>query len=69
MASLLGSTLRCCRRSRLLLALLLVATVCAHNPLLRASVASGPQESSVPAYHSSVSEVRLVFFATDEHNQ
>jgi len=69
MASLLGSTLRCCRRSRLLLPLLLVTPVCAHNMLFGASVASGSQESSAPAYHSSVSEVRLVFFATDEHNQ
>ena len=60
--------LRCHRLSGLLLSLLLFTTLYAHNLLLGLSTPGGFQESSNLTYHSAVSEVRLVFFATDEHN-
>jgi len=50
------------------LLLLLVTTSCAHNLLFGLPTRSGCGESADRTYHSSVSEVRLVFFATDEHN-
>ncbi len=56
-------------QSRCLLGLLLlVTTVCNHNCLFAQSSNSSGESVDV-TYHSSVSEVRLVFFATDEHNQ
>ncbi|MGA8149898.1 MAG: VWA domain-containing protein [Terriglobales bacterium] len=51
---------------RLLWPLVLGITVCPHN-LLFGQSAPAASESSNLTYHSSVSEVRLVFFATDEH--
>lgn len=52
----------------LLLPLLLVATICGHSLASGQSTTGSSQESSNLTYHSTVSEVRLVFFATDEHN-
>jgi VWFA-related protein len=68
MSKFLGSMLRCNRLTRLFLPLFLVTTICAHNLLFGQSTPSGSEESSTLTYHSTVSEVRLVFFATDEHN-
>jgi len=51
------------------LLLLLVTTSCAHNLLFGLSAPGGSGESSNLTYHRTVSEVRLVFFATDEHNR
>ncbi len=56
------------RLSRLLLPLFLVTTVFASSLSFDPSPQSSSRESSVPIYHSTASEVRLVFFATDEHN-
>jgi VWFA-related protein len=56
MATFLGTKLLRLRFTRVLLPLLLVATIEA-------------QESSTPTYHTSTSEVRLVFFATDENSR
>ena len=55
-------------RNQLGLLLLLVTTSCAHNLLFGLSAPSGSGESSSLTYRSTVSEVRVVFFATDEHN-
>jgi VWFA-related protein len=68
MSKFLGTMLMCNRLSRLLLPLFLVTTIYAPNLLFGLSTPSGSQESSNLTYHSTVSEVRLVFFATDEHN-
>ena len=54
------------RISRLLLMLILVTTV--RTSLFAGSPPGGSEELSNLTYHSTVSEVRLVFFATDEHN-
>ena len=51
---------------RLLLAVFLATTVCGYRPIFGQSI-SGPSEK-LTTYHSDVSEVRLVFFATDEHH-
>ena len=53
----------------LILPLLLVTTVCSHTLLMGQSISDSSGESSNLAYRSRVSEVRLVFFATDEHNR
>ncbi|MGA6985423.1 MAG: hypothetical protein WBZ01_05190 [Terriglobales bacterium] len=52
--------------SRVLLPLFLVALICAHN--LASGQSSPSEESANLAYRSTVSEVRLVFFAADENN-
>jgi VWFA-related protein len=54
------------RLSCVLVPLFLIAILCAPNFAFCQSVARS-QESTTFAYHSTVSEVRLVFFATDEH--
>jgi VWFA-related protein len=54
------------RVRRLLLSVTLVVTVMSHN--LVSAQSNDPHESSGVTYHHSVSEVRLVFFATDERN-
>ena len=54
------------RISRLLLMLILVTTV--RTSLFAGSPPGDSEELSNLTYHSTVSEVRLVFFATDEHN-
>ena len=56
-------------KSRLLLPLWLATAVYAHSLPSRRSTPAGAQESSNLTYHSSASEVRLVFFATDEHDR
>jgi VWFA-related protein len=56
------------RLSRLLLPLFLVLSLCAHPRLFGQATPEGAEESGRSTYHTSVSEVRLVFFATDEHN-
>jgi VWFA-related protein len=61
---LMRNRLRC-----LLVSLFLVMTICAHSLALGESSPSGSDEPPTLAYHSTVSEVRLVFFATDEHNR
>jgi VWFA-related protein len=55
------------RPSRVFLGLFLVAAVSLPN-CLSALPADNADESSDVTYRSTVSEVRLVFFATDEHN-
>jgi len=55
------------RLSRLLLPLFLVTPICAHNLLYGQSTPRESEESNL-TYHRTVSEVRLVFFATDERN-
>ncbi|MGA8489644.1 MAG: VWA domain-containing protein [Terriglobales bacterium] len=57
------------RFTRPLLTLFLTATVYASNLVPGQTTQSPSEESSTPTYRSNVSEVRLVFFATDEHNQ
>jgi len=56
------------RARRLLLSAILVATVISHNFVFAQSTPIGSRESSGLTYHHSVSEVRLVFIATDERN-
>lgn len=56
------------RVTRSLSSVILVATVMSHNLVSAQSAASCYHESSNLIYHHSVSEVRLVFFATDERN-
>jgi VWFA-related protein len=58
----------CSRPSPLLLPLFLATTLCTHNLLFAQSTPSGSAETSHLTYRRTVSEVRLVFFATDEHN-
>src|SRR5208282_837952 len=53
----------------LVLPLLLITTMCSHDLLMGQSISDSSGESSKLAYRSRVSEVRLVFFATDEHNR
>jgi len=55
------------RLNRLFLQLLLVTTL-AHELVFGLSMPNDSGESANLTYHSTVSEVRLVFFATDEHN-
>ena len=50
------------------LLLFLGTSIYAHNLLFGESAPSPSEEPSSLTYHSTVSEVRLVFFATDEHN-
>jgi VWFA-related protein len=57
------------RFTRLLSSVILVATVMSHNFVAAQSAASCYHESSSLIYHHSVSEVRLVFFPTDERNR
>ena len=59
----------CNWRWRLLLLLLLVRPLWAHNPVFDLSNASDSDESTNVIYRSTVSEVRLVFFATDERHR
>jgi Mg-chelatase subunit ChlD len=66
MAKFLGTTLMCNRLLRMLLPLFLVTTIRTHSFALSPPI--GPEEPSNLTYHSTASEVRLVFFATDEHN-
>ncbi len=54
------------RVTGLLSSAILIATVMSHN--LVSAQSNAPHESSDPTYHHSVSEVRLVFFTTDERN-
>lgn len=58
---------RCNGLNRGLLLCLLLSTATARIPAFGRSV--GNEEPGNQAYHSSVSEVRLVMFATDEHNR
>ncbi len=60
------TVVRCTRLSRFFLPLFVVFTVYTQN--LFGLSPSGSDEPSNGTYHSTVSEVRLVFFATDEHN-
>jgi len=53
------------RLSRLLLTLTVATTI---QPVFGLSASSDSGEPANLTYHSNVSEVRLVFFATDEHN-
>lgn len=55
------------RVTRLLSSVILLSTVMSHN--LVSAQSNDPHESSGLTYQHSVSEVRLVFFATDERNQ
>ncbi len=57
-----------CKRLIRLLLLFLMTPICAHKLVFGLSTPSGSEEPSNFTYHSTVSEVRLVFFATDEHN-
>lgn len=50
------------------LPLILVLTTVAATVSFKPSSPAGAQESSVPTYHSNISEVRVVFFATDQNN-
>jgi VWFA-related protein len=68
MSKPLRTTLTSNRLIRLLLPLFLITTICAHKLVFGLSTPSGSEEPSNFTYHSTVSEVRLVFFATDEHN-
>lgn len=68
MTNSVGTLFMCNRLSRLLLPLLLVASTDAHDCVLGQSAANAERESSTHTYHSKVSEVRLVFFVTDEHH-
>ena len=54
--------------NRLLLSMILSATVMSQNLVSAQSTPIGSHESSGVTYHHSVSEVRVVFFATDERN-
>jgi VWFA-related protein len=56
------------RLSRMLLPAFLCTAIYAHKLVFGLSTPSGSEESPSVTYHSTVSEVRLVFFATDEHN-
>jgi VWFA-related protein len=56
------------RLSRVLLALILATTIFAHGLLFGRSAPGDSGEPANLTYRSSVSEVRLVFFPTDEHN-
>jgi VWFA-related protein len=56
-------------KSRLLLPLLLATAIYAHSLPSRRSTPASAQESSNLTYQSSASEVRVVFFATDEHDR
>ena len=53
----------------LLMSLLLATAIHAHSLPSRRPTPGGAQESSNLTYHSSATEVRLVFFVTDEHNR
>src|SRR5258708_4320296 len=50
------------------LPLLLVATVSANNLPFDSSTPINPPQAPNPTYHSTASEVRLVFFATDKND-
>jgi VWFA-related protein len=68
-SNLAAAEARCSRLSRwfALPFIVLVATACCDDSLF--ALSSGSDESSDATYHSTVSEVRLVFFATDENNR
>jgi len=53
---------------RLMSPMLLLACI-SFNPFLLGSPLPGSEQASNFTYHSNVSEVRLVFFAKDEHNR
>lgn len=57
------------RVKRLLLAAILIAVAVGHNLASAQASFTNSHESSSLTYHHSVSEVRLVFFATDERNR
>jgi len=57
--------MRVVSRSRLLV--FLVTAICAHNLAFCLKSSSDPDEPSNSTYHSTVSEVRLVFFATENN--
>lgn len=59
--------MRLCRC--LLMSLLLATAIVAHSLSYRRSTPGDAQESPNVTYHSSASEVRLVFFVMDEHNR
>lgn len=56
-------------RTPMLVLLLLVANICTHSLAFSQSAPSGSQGSPDVTYRSVASEVRLVFFATNEHNR
>ncbi len=66
-AKFLNTIARSNRLNSLLLHLFLVATVCAQSGVSDRS-RTGSEEPRNLVYRSTISEVRLVFFATDEHN-
>ncbi|HWY57704.1 MAG TPA: VWA domain-containing protein [Terriglobales bacterium] len=53
---------------RLFLPVFLFTAICSRTLLFGQSAASRSEKASALTYHSDVSEVRLVFFATDEHH-
>jgi len=67
MDKFLGTLLLCSWLVRLLVPFFLVTVIYPHDLLEQYSAHSQPSQDFT--YHSSVSEVRLVFFATDEHNR
>jgi VWFA-related protein len=56
------------RHGRSYLLWLLAATICVPGVAVGLATPCGSPESSTLTFHSSVSEVRLVFFATDDRN-
>jgi hypothetical protein len=62
-----GAVLMRNRVKHLLLPLFLVTNLCDYSLLFGQSHPSASEESSNASCHSTVSEVRLVLFATDEH--
>ncbi len=66
-SNFVNAAIRCNRPSRVLVLLFLVATLSPPDHLF-ALPSNNENESADVTYHSTVSEVRLVFFATDEHN-
>jgi hypothetical protein len=56
------------RLSHMHLPLFLVMSICGYNLAFGLPISGSSDEPSKPTYHSVASEVRLVFFATDEHN-
>ncbi len=55
-------------RNLCFLPVLLVTAICAHELLFAQSDLNASDETASLTYHSNGSEVRLVFFATDEHH-
>ncbi len=63
-----GTMLICNWLGRLLLPLLLVTTIDAHKFYFAQSTPGSSEESANLTYHSTASEVRLMFFASDEND-